>query len=428
MQKPITVAIAGLGGRGKDTYAPMALSRPDLMKIVAIADIVPEKVADVAKTYGVPPEGCFSSAEEMLAQPRLADVLFVCTQDRQHVGHAIPALEKGYHILMEKPISPVLSECQRVLQAAKKAQRQVVVCHVLRYTPFFQKIKEVIDSGRIGRVVSVQSLENVVYWHQAHSFVRGNWRREEDTSPMILQKSCHDLDILLWLLGERCARVSSFGSLSYFREENAPAHSAARCRDCQAREGCPYDAYKIYLTDEETGVLHGHTGWPADIVCMHPTEAGIRAALEDGPYGRCVYRCDNDVVDHQVVNMELEHGQTVGFTMCAFTKTGGRTLKIMGTHGDIRADMHENFIDVEVYGGPTEHIDVRTLATDLSGHAGGDIRMVEEFLEMLAADGQPSGTLSTLEASIESHLAALAAEQSRKHGGAAVEIAPMRGL
>ena len=428
MQKPITVAIAGLGGRGKDTYAPMALSRPDLMKIVAIADIVPEKVADVAQTYGVPPEGCFSSAEEMLAQPRLADVLFVCTQDRQHVGHAIPALEKGYHILMEKPVSPVLSECQRVLQAAKKAQRQVVVCHVLRYTPFFQKIKEVIDSGRIGRVVSVQSLENVVYWHQAHSFVRGNWRREEDTSPMILQKSCHDLDILLWLLGERCARVSSFGSLSYFREENAPAHSAARCRDCQAREGCPYDAYKIYLTDEETGVLHGHTGWPADIVCMHPTEAGIRAALEDGPYGRCVYRCDNDVVDHQVVNMELEHGQTIGFTMCAFTKTGGRTLKIMGTHGDIRADMHENFIDVEVYGGETEHIDVRTLAADLSGHAGGDIRMVEEFLEMLAAGGQPSGTLSTLEASIESHLAALAAEQSRKHDGAAVEIAPMRGL
>lgn len=428
MQKPITVAIAGLGGRGKDTYAPMALSRPDLMKIVAIADIVPEKVADVAQTYGVPPEGCFSSAEEMLAQPRLADVLFVCTQDRQHVGHAIPALEKGYHILMEKPISPVLSECQRVLQAAKKAQRQVVVCHVLRYTPFFQKIKEVIDSGRIGRVVSVQSLENVVYWHQAHSFVRGNWRREEDTSPMILQKSCHDLDILLWLLGERCARVSSFGSLSYFREENAPAHSAARCRDCQAREGCPYDAYKIYLTNEETGVLHGHTGWPADIVCMHPTEAGIRAALEDGPYGRCVYRCDNDVVDHQVVNMELEHGQTIGFTMCAFTKTGGRTLKIMGTHGDIRADMHENFIDVEVYGGETEHIDVRTLAADLSGHAGGDIRMVEEFLEMLAAGGQPSGTLSTLEASIESHLAALAAEHSRKHGGASVEIAPMRGL
>lgn len=428
MQKPITVAIAGLGGRGKDTYAPMALSRPDLMKIVAIADIVPEKVADVAQTYGVPPEGCFSSAEEMLAQPRLADVLFVCTQDRQHVGHAIPALEKGYHILMEKPVSPVLSECQRVLQAAKKAQRQVVVCHVLRYTPFFQKIKEVIDSGRIGRVVSVQSLENVVYWHQAHSFVRGNWRREEDTSPMILQKSCHDLDILLWLLGERCARVSSFGSLSYFREENAPAHSAARCRDCQAREGCPYDAYKIYLTDEETGVLHGHTGWPADIVCMHPTEAGIRAALEDGPYGRCVYRCDNDVVDHQVVNMELEHGQTIGFTMCAFTKTGGRTLKIMGTHGDIRADMHENFIDVEVYGGETEHIDVRTLAADLSGHAGGDIRMVEEFLEMLAAGGQPSGTLSTLEASIESHLAALAAEHSRKNGGAAVEIASMRGL
>ena len=202
MQKPVTVAIVGLGGRGKDTYAPMALSRPDLMKIVAIADIVPEKVDEVARLYGVPRERCFDSAEALLREPRLADVLFVCTQDRQHVGHAIPALRKGYHLLLEKPISPVLSECQRVLAEAKKADRQVVVCHVLRYTPFFQKIKAVLDAGRIGEVVSVMALENVVYWHQAHSFVRGNWRREEDTSPMILQKSCHDLDILLWLLGD----------------------------------------------------------------------------------------------------------------------------------------------------------------------------------------------------------------------------------
>lgn len=428
MQKPVTVAIVGLGGRGKDTYAPMAHARPDLMKIVAIADIVPQKVDEVASLYGVERERCFASAEELLAQPRLADVLFICTQDRQHVGHAIPALQKGYHLLLEKPISPLLCECQRVLEEARHAKRQVVVCHVLRYTPFFQKLKSILDAGRIGEVVSVQSIENVQYWHQAHSFVRGNWRRAGDTSPMILQKSCHDMDILLWLLGDRCARVSSFGSLRHFRSEMAPEGATERCKDCKAREGCPYDAYKIYLTNRETGVLNGHTGWPCDILTLHPDEQSIRAALADGPYGRCVYRCDNDVVDHQIVNLELEHGQTVSFTMCAFTKKGGRTLRIMGTHGDIHADMHDNTIDVEPFDGPAEHIDVRTLADNLTGHAGGDIRMVEEFLEMLASGGQPSGTLSTLEASVESHLAALAAEESRKDGGRAIEIAPMRIL
>ena len=155
MQKPVTVAIVGLGGRGKDTYAPMAHARPDLMKIVAIADIVPEKVDEVASLYGVARERCFASAEELLAQPRLADVLLICTQDRQHVGHAIPALQKGYHLLLEKPISPLLCECQRVLEEARRAKRQVVVCHVLRYTPFFQKLKSILDAGRIGEVRSV---------------------------------------------------------------------------------------------------------------------------------------------------------------------------------------------------------------------------------------------------------------------------------
>lgn len=415
----VTVAICGLGSRGKDTYAKCQHIFPERMKIVAIADIIPERVEEAGQEYEVPISMRFSSGEEMLEKEKLADVMFICTQDRQHYGHALKALERGYDLLLEKPISPVLSECRKLAQTASRLGRRVVVCHVLRYTPFYQYLYRTIRSGKIGQVAAIQAVENVGYWHQAHSFVRGNWRNTKLSSPMILQKSCHDMDILVWLSGKNCRRVSSFGSLMHFRPENAPEGAAMRCQDCKAKEKCPYDAEKIYLTDERTGVLHGHTGWPANVLVSHPNEERIRAALAEGPYGRCVYHCDNDVVDHQIVNLEMEDGVTVSFTMCAFNQ-GGREIHVMGTMGEIVGDMNANTITVTVFGQKPETVDVRTLADDFSGHGGGDRRLVEDLLDL--EEGRARQALTSIEKSMESHYMAMAAEYSRLRHGETVEL------
>lgn len=427
MGKKLKVALAGLGSRGKDTYAPTAKLFPEKMEIVAIADIDPAKVEEVAKEYNVPASACFASAEELLAQEKLADVMFICTQDRQHVGHAIPALKKGYHLLLEKPVSPDLDECREIVKVAKEYDRKVIVCHVLRYTPIYSKLKEVLDSGVIGDTVSVMSIENVGYWHQAHSFVRGNWNNSNTTSPMILQKCCHDMDLLLWLTNKTCESVSSFGSTYLFKEEKAPKGAARRCLDgCAAKENCPYDAEKIYMKDKKIGVENGHTEWPLDVLTLHPDKDSVFEAIKTGPYGKCVYYCDNNVVDHQVVNLNMTDGSTISHTMSAFTGTGSRYAKFMGTKGEVIADMTAKTIEITEFGKETEVIDVAKLASDFSGHGGGDNRMVEELLDMIAEGKEPNNRTTSVEKSIESHYVALAAEKSRVQGGNVVFLDNMR--
>lgn len=425
-EKVITVAIAGLGSRGFHTYAQCEKMFPEKMKIVAIADIKPDRVQMTVDEFHIPAEGCYTSAEEMFAEERLADVAFICTQDRQHVPHALMALRKGYHLLLEKPISPELEDCQEILRVAKEMNRTVLVCHVLRYTPFYGKIKELIQSGVVGDIVSVHHIEDVIYWHQAHSFVRGNWRREDETSPMLLAKCCHDLDLLLWLTGKHCKKVTSFGGLHLFKPEKAPVGAAKRCMDgCLAKANCPYDAEKIYITNQVTGVAHGNTGWPCDVLADVPTEESIREAILTGPYGRCVYACDNNVVDHQSLNMEMEDGSTIAMTMTAFTDRGGRDTKICGTHGEIIARLADNQIIVRPY--KTENsaepqiIDVGKLDEDLHGHAGGDHRLVEELLDILRGK-EPGIRTTSLDVSVESHLVAFAAERSRLEGGRPVAL------
>lgn len=423
MSKKIKVALAGLGSRGKDAYAPTAKKFADKMEIVAIADIDPAKVEAVAKEYNIPEEMCFASAEEMIEQDKLADVMFITTQDKQHVPQAVPALRKGYHLLLEKPISPDVDECREIVKVAKECDRKVIVCHVLRYTPFYSKLKDLIDSGVIGDIVNVMAIENVGYWHQAHSFVRGNWRDSNTTSPMILAKCCHDMDILLWLTGKTCESVSSFGNTYLFREDKAPEGAALRCMDgCKAKENCPYDAEKIYITNKATGIAHGRKHWPNDVLALYPDMENITEAVKTGPYGRCVYHCDNNVVDHQVVNLNMTDGSCISFTMSAFSKDIDRYAKFMGTKGQIVADMEENWIEVTPFGGETERIDVRKLATDFSGHGGGDNRMIEEFMDMLLNGTGPTKSTTSVEQSVESHYCALAAEESRLKGGAVISL------
>lgn len=416
--KRFTVAIAGLGGRGYHTYAKFQHLRPEQMKIVAIADIDKEKIELAASEFNVPLEGCFASAEEMLSCERLADVVFITTQDRQHKEHIMMALEKGYDVLLEKPISVTPKDCIEIRDKVLELGRSVTVCHVLRYTKFFEVVKEAIDSGIIGKVQTVQAIENVGYWHQAHSFVRGNWRNSEIETPMILQKCCHDFDVFIWLLGLECRAVSSFGSLGYFKKENAPNGSAERCVDCTV-ENCPFNAEHIYLDERSIGLRNGNIGWPCDIVVENPTEEKLKVALKTSPYGRCVFHCDNNVVDHQVVNMLFDGGVTVQLTMTGFTEDNYRYVKVMGTKGQIEADQKKNIVTVTPFGCDPIVYDISVLAEDLSGHGGGDNKMLKEMFEMLENGGQPRSAISD---SVGGHLIAFAAEESRLHDGELVKI------
>lgn len=429
MKKIVTCAIAGLGNRGNDVYGNYEFVKPDEMKVTAVADPVKEKREAARERYQLQEENCFETAEDLLRKPKLADVLVIATQDRQHVAQAVEAIKLGYHVLCEKPVSPSLEECRRLQEAAHAYNRIVAVGHVLRYTPFYTKVKELMEEGRIGEVVSVQAMEKVGYWHQAHSFVRGNWRRKEETSPMILAKCCHDCDIFVWLLGRKCKRVSSYGGLYLFRPEMAPEGAAKRCLDgCSAKEDCPYDAEKIYVTNRKTGVREiikdGRTGdeaWPVCVVSPNNlTEEGVYEALRKGPYGRCVYACDNDVVDHQVVNMEFEGGVTVDFQMTAFTGRGGRTIHICGTKGDIYGDIKDNEITIEEFGKEPETF--VTAEGDMSGHAGGDNRLIHDFLEAVREGADEDKLKTGIDVSIQSHRIALAAEESRLAGGKPVEL------
>lgn len=425
MNAPITFAICGFGDRGS-TYASMQELFPGRMKVVAVADLNPDKVKKAQALYDIPPENCFESGEEMLAHDKLADVMIVSTMDRQHVDHAIPALERGYHVLMEKPISPDLNKCREILAAsAAHSDQLVILCHVLRYTTFYNKLKDIIDSGRIGDVVSMVATENVGYWHQCHSFVRGNWRNSDQTSPMILQKSCHDMDILTWLMGKKCKSVSSVGGLRLFRKECAPEGSADRCLDCQVKDSCLFDAEKIYLTSEKTGLLGG-SSWISSILSVENTPESTYEALRTGPYGRCVYRCDNNVVDHQQTNLLMEDGSTIHFTMCAFTEDCYRTFRAMGTLGEIEADMKSNTIRVREFGKAEELIDLKTMTGDLKGHGGGDSGIISDLLDMLIEDAPPTQRTTTLKNSMESHYIALAAEESRLAEGRLIELEEFR--
>ncbi len=426
MGEKLKIAIIGLGSRGKNAYGTELLTLQDRAVVTAVADPNEERLKIGADEHNVPEERRFHSAEELLAQPKLADIAIICTQDRQHVPHAVAALRKGYDILMEKPISPFLSQLQEIVCVARAENRRVVVCHVLRYTPFFQLIKQTIDSGRLGKIINIQALENVRYWHQAHSFVRGNWRRSDESSPMILAKCCHDLDYLVWLCGSRVERVSSFGSLNYFKLENAPEGAAARCMDgCLAKEKCPYDAEKVYITNKETGVRGGNKNWPVDILSENPNEETMRQAILNGPYGRCAFACDNDVVDNQIVNLEMENGAHLSLMMTAFTSIGGRTIKVMGTMGDMWGDMHRNILRICEFGKEPEIIDLGQPENDFNDHGGGDRGLLLSFLDYMEGKG-PDNTITTLEESVESHLAALAAEESRLKNGMPIEIASLR--
>ena len=420
MAEPVTLAVIGAGNRGGDAYAGWCLEHPERARVVAVADPREERRNLVGERHQIPPERRFARWEDLLQEPRLADGVIIATPDQMHVAPALRAMELGYDILLEKPIAPTREELLQVARAAERLQARggsITVAHVLRYTPFFSTLKRLLEQGRIGEIVSIQYTENIGYWHFAHSYVRGNWRREDTSSPMILAKSCHDMDMLRWLVGRPWRRIASFGSLLHFRPENAPEGAPERCTDgCPASERCPFDAVRFYVDR-----LAGHTGWPVSVITHDFSREGRLRALREGPYGRCVYLADNNVVDHQVVSLEFDGGVTAAFTVCAFTEENTRTLKVMGTRGEIRGHLEKGELEVRSYlpeGAPgAGHELVRVPAGP--GHTGGDEGLMEAFTARLQArrEGRvPEEALTSLAESLDSHLMAFAAEESRREG------------
>lgn len=409
--KPITAIILGAGQRGANVYGGYALNFPNELKIVGVAEPRADRRAAFAKEHGIPEGRCFAGWEDALRQDKFADCVFVCTQDRMHFEPVMQALEKGYDVLCEKPMSYDRTELIAMGEKARQTGRVLSICHVLRYSPFFVKLKELIDSGTIGQLVSIQHIESVGYWHMAHSFVRGNWSRSEDSCPMILAKCCHDTDILTWLVGSPCREVSSFGSLAHFNSAHKPDGAPQYCLDgCMHRDTCPYYAPRFYL-EHPKAISDGFVS----VVSLDPSHEAVLHALQRGPYGRCVYQCDNDVVDNQVVNLLYENGVSVSMTMCAFTEHCERIINVMGSRGQIRGNMESSTLEISDFA--TGNHTTLHVHTPSGGHSGSDAAMMREFLQTLRSG---RGSKTSADASVESHLIALAAEESRLQNGTAI--------
>lgn len=430
MSKIFTVSILGCGSRGHYTYGKcMSEKFGDKFSILSVCDNDPEKLRLAQEDWGISEKNCFLDSDEFLKEKR-SDALVIATQDRDHVKMCIRALELGYDILLEKPISPIEDELYELLEAYKKHKQKVIVCHVLRYAPAFLKLKEVLDSGEIGKVVCIDWIEQVTYWHQAHSFVRGNWRNDEETSPMIMQKCCHDLDLLQYYANSACKTVYSVGDVSFFKRENQPKDASDRCQTCKYIHDCVYSAERLYVKKREKDFDWAFDkpdvddearkqGWPFNVVDLtRPiTEQSIRKAYESSNYGRCVFACDNNVVDNQTVVMQFENGIKANLTMTAFTALPGRKITFHGTLGELEMDEENDYIRISRYGHGTRFLSIKEICrlavNDNFGHGGGDLMLVRDFYDALQGTGE-LGT--TLERSIESHLMALAAEKSRKTG------------
>lgn len=419
----ISVIIIGAGNRGGH-YSEHMASMPDKYQVVAVADPTKCRRDYVQQMWNLPDSACYETWEAILAQPRMADVAVISMVDNMHYFPALQAIEKGYHLLLEKPVAQTVQECVDIALAAKKKGVSVLVCHVLRYTPFFGKIKELLMAGTIGEVMSIAQVEAIGNIHFSHSYVRGNWHKEADTTPMLLAKSCHDLDMIQWLLDKPCKRVQSFGSLTHFTKENAPAGAPVRCADggCPAGDTCPYNCLSYYYGERPAHRCRIITNGIAATV--EPTGEEILEALHSRDYGLCVYQANNDVLDHQTVNMEFEGGATATLSVNAFN-AGGRHIRIFGTKGELYAYAKDQEITVYTFA-DRQTVQIPVMKTEESivgGHGGGDEGIIRELYEYLS--GTYTGyRAADIDISVKNHIIGFAAEQAR-HAGTVVDVQEM---
>ncbi|MEA2008748.1 MAG: Gfo/Idh/MocA family oxidoreductase [Chloroflexota bacterium] len=462
MKNPIQSILIGAGQRGADVYGAYALQFPARIQFAAVAEPDAKRRKRFAEEHKIPAANQFTTWEPLLERASLGQAAFVCTQDQQHTTPALAALRAGYDVLLEKPMATKAKECRQLVAVAEEMGQQLHISHVLRYTKHFQTMRAIIQSGGLGDVVTVSHWENVSWWHMAHSFVRGNWRREEESAPMILAKCCHDLDILVWLLDDRCQHLSSIGNLLHYRPENAPEGAPQHCLDgCPVADSCPYYAPFIYedllplwrnyakgakgiskllvqAYERTPGLVKAlgnvsaaarqiseYRGWPLSVVALDPTPENIHEALRKGPYGRCVYKCDNDVVDHQVVAMQFESGISVTLTMHGHSHVEGRFTRIQGTRAELQATFGFGGSWIEVNEHHSGEKTVYDTSSAEAGHGGGDSKFIDAFVKSLQVNDEALA-LSTARQSLESHLMAFAAEEARL-GEKTVKMEDFRG-
>ena len=412
---PVSIAIVGAGHRSV-AYAEYALEHPERMRVVAVADPDPGRRNALAERHGIPPERQLASYEGLVRGERMADAVINGTMDRLHYRSSLPLIERGYHMLLEKPIASTESEVRELVDAAHTHDVTVMICHVLRYAPFYVALQEALSAGEIGELIALHTSENVSYHHMAVGFIRGRWNNSERSNPMILAKCCHDLDIIAWLLSSvQPRRVASFGSLKQFTRANAPAGSTDRCLGgCAIEPTCPYSARANYIDQ-------GLWGFYAFEGIEHLRDSTLEQKLEslrlDNPYGRCVWRCDNDVVDHQSVIIEFANGVTASHDMFCATSRSSRTIHLVGSKGEIEGDLESGRLVVKHPARTPSGFFERQIQLNTTGdsHGGGDLRLVEDFVSVLRKEPVSRAT-TRIEDSLNGHLLAFAAERARLEG------------
>lgn len=410
-ERPVTAITLGAGARG-NIYGNFGINFPEMLNIVGVAEPIPIRRERYTQRHEIPSDNTFTTWEHVFERPKFADAIIITTPDDLHYGPCMQALEMGYDILLEKPIAPTEQECRDILAKANETGQVVAVCHVLRYAPYFQKMHALLQTEVMGEIVSMQHFEPIQHVHMAHSYVRGNWHNSKESTPIILGKSCHDLDMMRWLIGKPAKQIAAFGSLKWFRHENAPEGSRRRCMNaCAIESTCPYSALRIYHRNREYTYVFD---LPED---RSKHGDAILEYLKTTNYGRCVYHMGNDQPDHYVCAMTFEDDITASFNMEAFTSYHGRRTRIMGSMGDIRGDMQE-FILTDFRTRESTTFDNRAGEDDQfgrSGHGGGDWRLMYDWVRAVAKQ-DPTLLTSTIDASIESHLMGFAAEKSRQSG------------
>lgn len=423
--QPITAVIVGAGHRAF-VYSKLALTDPDKLKIVGVAD--PDKIRQkkAMEMFGFPKENCFDSALELSRVPKFADAVINGTMDEQHVETSIPLLKKGYDMLLEKPFATNEKEMRELVSCVKENGNKVMICHVLRYTPFYLSIKERVASGEIGDIINIQTCEHVSYHHLSTSYVRGKWANSDVCrTSMLLAKCCHDIDLMMWMMSDtQPSMISSFGSKFQFKPENAPKEAGTKCLvDCPLVDTCRYSAKRLYLDQPKRWAFYI---WDKLEGIENPTdEDRINLLKGDSNYGRCIYKCDNNVVDHQSVLVNFKNGATGTHNMVGGSAGPMRRIHIIGTKGEIYGDFEESkFTVAKIHPTKTDEKTVEVVDLNVNGdmvgayggHGGGDEKLAADFVEFLRG-GKPSLACTSIFDSVAGHLCVYLADKSREENG-----------